>query len=198
MSQVRPLRPEAWYPEATEAAKVKPSLAAEVRERSGADFNSCYHCRSCGNGCPFVEAMDYSPNQLLRLVQFGLRQEVLTCKTIWVCVGCHTCSSQCPMGIDLAAVMDTLRLMAVEEGVTLGKPNIFDFHAEVLRSLEKYGRAHKLGIMLGYKRQTGRWLKDLDVGLKMLAKRKLDLIPSRVRQVQEITDLFRCHWREPA
>jgi heterodisulfide reductase subunit C len=198
MSQVQPLRPEAWYPEAAEAAKVKLSLAAEVRERSGTNFNSCYQCRSCGNGCPFVEAMDYSPNQLLRLVQFGLRQEVLTCKTIWVCVGCHTCSSQCPMGIDLAAVMDTLCLMAVEEGVALGKPNIFDFHEEVLRSLEKYGRAHKLGIMLGYKRQTGRWLKDLDVGLKMLAKRKLDLIPSRVRQVQEITDLFRCHWREPA
>jgi heterodisulfide reductase subunit C len=190
--------PDAWNPEAAEAAKVKPSLAAEVRERSGTDFNSCYHCRSCANGCPFVEAMDYSPNQLLRLVQFGLRQEVLTCKTIWVCVGCHTCSSQCPMGIDLAAVMDTLCLMAVEEGVALGKPNIFDFHEEVLRSLEKYGRAHKLGIMLGYKWQTGRWLKDLDVGLKMLAKRKLDLIPSRVRQVQEITDLFRCHWREPA
>jgi len=39
--------------------------------------------------------------------------------------------------------------------------------------------------MLGYKRQTGRWLKDLDVGLKMLAKSKLDLIPSRVPQVKE-------------
>ena len=50
--------------------------------------------------------------------------------------------------------------------------------------MEKYGRAHKLGIMLGYKRQTGHWLKDLDLGLKMLAKRKLDLIPSRVRDVQ--------------
>ena len=129
--------------------------------------------------------MDYTPNQVLRLVQFGLRQEVLTCKTIWICVGCHTCSSQCPMSIDIAAVMDTLRLMAVEEGVAVGKPNIVDFHEEVLRSLEKYGRAHKLGIMLGYKRQTGRWLKDLDVGLKMLAKRKLDLIPSRVRDVRK-------------
>ena len=86
----------------------------------------------------------------------------------------------------------------MEEGVAIGKPNIIDFHEEVLRSLEKYGRAHKLGIMLGYKRQTGRWLKDLDVGLKMLARRKLDLIPSRVRDVKEITDLFTCYWRESA
>jgi len=198
MSKVQPLIQDAVTPDIVKAGKVKPSLAAEVIERSGTDLNRCYQCRSCGNGCPFVQAMDYTPNQVLRLVQFGMRQEVLTCKTIWVCVGCHTCSSQCPMSIDIADMMDTLRLMAVEEGVAIGKPNIIDFHEEVLRSLERYGRAHKLGIMLGYKRQTGRWLRDLDVGLKMLARRKLDLIPSRVRDVKEITDLFTCYWRESA
>jgi heterodisulfide reductase subunit C len=198
MSTVQPLIQDVVTPDIVKAGKVKLSLAAEVMERSSADLNRCYHCRSCANGCPFVQAMDYTPNQVLRLVQFGMRQEVLTCKTIWVCVGCHTCSSQCPMGIDIADMMDTLRLMAVEEGVAIGKPNIIDFHEEVLRSLERYGRAHKLGIMLGYKRQTGRWLRDLDVGLKMLARRKLDLIPSRVRDVKEITDLFTCYWRKSA
>jgi heterodisulfide reductase subunit C len=199
MSKVQALVQEVVAPDMVKAVHLRQSLAAEVTERSGAELNRCYQCRSCGNGCPFVQAMDYTPNQVIRLVQFGLRQEALTCKTIWVCVGCHTCSSQCPMGIDIAAVMDTLRLMAVEEGVVIGKPNIIDFHEEVLRSLEKYGRAHKLGIMLGYKRQTGRWLKDLDLGLKMLARRKLDLIPSRVRDVnKEIADLFTCYWRESA
>jgi heterodisulfide reductase subunit C len=199
MSMVQTLTQEAFPSDRIAADNRRPSLAAEVRERSGTQLNRCYQCRSCGNGCPFVQAMDYAPNQALRLVQFGMREEVLSCKTIWVCVGCHTCSSQCPMSIDIAAVMDTLRLMAVEEGVVIGKPNIIDFHEEVLRSLEKYGRAHKLGIMLGYKRQTGRWLKDLDVGLKMLAKRKLDLIPSRARDVnKEIADLFTCYWRESA
>lgn len=198
MSMVQTLTQEAFPPDMVAAGNLRHSLAAEVRERSGTELNRCYHCQSCANGCPFVQAMDYTPNQVLRLVQFGMREEVLTCKTIWVCVGCHTCSSQCPMSIDIAAIMDTLRLMAVKEGVPIGKPNIIDFHEEVLRSLERYGRAHKLGIMLGYKRKTGRWLRDLDVGLKMLAKRKLDLIPSRVRAGKEIADLFTCYWRESA
>jgi len=140
--------------------------------------------------------MDYPPNAVLRLLQYGMTQEALTCKTIWVCVGCHTCSSQCPMGIDLAAVMDTLRLMAVEEGVAIGSPHILDFHEEVLRSLERYGRAHKLGIMLRHKMSTKSWFKDLDVGLKMLAKRKLDLWPSKVKDIKEIAGLFQCYWRE--
>ena len=199
MSKVQALVQDLVIPDMIKAGNLRQSLAVEVNERSGAGLNRCYQCGACANGCPFVQAMDYTPNQVLRLVQFGLRQEALTCKTIWVCVGCHTCSSQCPMSIDIAAVMDTLRLMAVEEGVVIGKPNIIDFHEEVLRSLEKYGRAHKLGIMLGYKRQTGRWLKDLDLGLKLLAKRKLDLIPSRVRDAnKEIADLFTCYWRESA
>jgi heterodisulfide reductase subunit C len=198
MSMVQRHIQETFSPAEAEACSPRPSLAAEVRERSGAELHRCYHSGSCGNGCPFVQAMDYSPNQVLRLVQFGLREKALTCKTIWVCVGCHTCSSQCPMGIDLAAIMDTLRLMAVEEGVPIGKPNIINFHEEVLRSLERYGRAHKLGIMLGYKRHNGGWLKDLDVGLKMLLKRRLDLIPSRVRAVKELAELFACYWRESA
>jgi hypothetical protein len=100
------------------------------------------------------------------------------------------------MGIDLAAVMDTLRLMAVEEGVAIASPHILDFHEEVLRSLERYGRAHKLGIMLRHKMSTKSWFKDLDVGLKMLAKRKLDLWPSKVKDIKEIAGLFQCYWRE--
>ena len=199
MSQPYPLIQAVPLPEVVPAGKKEAvSLAAQVKERSGTELARCYQCRACGNGCPFVAAMDYTPNQVIRLVQFGMREEVLGCKTIWVCVGCHTCSSQCPMGIDIAAIMDTLRLMAMEEGVAIGKPNILDFHEEVLRSLEKYGRAHKLSIMLGYKKQTGRWLSDLDVGLKMLARRKLELRPSRVQAGEEIAQLFKCYWRESA
>jgi len=172
------------------------TLLAEIKKRSGTDFNRCYQCRACANGCPFVQAMDYPPNVVLRLLQYGMYQQVLECKTIWVCAGCHTCSSQCPMAIDIAGVMDTLRLLAVEQGVAIAKPNILDFHEEVLRSLEYYGRAHKLGIMWRYKVRTRRWFSDMDTGLKMLAKRKLDLRPSRVSAINEITDLFKCYWRE--
>jgi len=172
------------------------SLAAEVKERSGTDFNRCYQCRSCANGCPFVAGMDYPPNAVLRLVQYGLAQEALESKTIWVCAGCHTCSSQCPMGIDIPGVMGALRLIALEQGAAVARPDILEFHEAVLHSLKSYGRAHKLGIMWRYKLRTRHWFSDLDVGLKMLAKRKLELRPSRVKAIKEIADLFKCHGQE--
>ena len=98
------------------------SLATEVIRHSGTDLNQCFRCGTCASGCPFIRAMDYPPFGVLMLLQYGLRQEALSCATIWMCVGCHTCSSECPMAIDMAAVMDTLRHMALEEGVVPAHP----------------------------------------------------------------------------
>ena len=44
--------------------------------------------------------------------------------------------------------------------------------------------------MFRYKLQKKDWMKDLDVGLKMLAKRKLDLMPSKVKNIQKVAKMF--------
>jgi heterodisulfide reductase subunit C len=183
--------PEPMMPQvAIEFKESSRSLLCEINQRSGTNVSLCFHCRTCANGCPFLKGMDYHPNAVLRLLQYGLRQKALECKTIWVCVGCHTCSSQCPMGIDMAAIMNTLRLMALEKGINPGKRNILTFHQEVIRSLKHYGRAHKLGIMWRYKIHHQEWFQDVDVGLKMLLKHKLELWPSRVKAMEELRFLF--------
>jgi len=134
--------------------------------------------------------MDMAPNDVIRLVQLGLKEEALRCSTVWVCVGCHTCSSECPVAIDISAIMDTLRQMALEERIDVLEPDILRFHEEVLNSIERYGRTHKLEIMLRYKVRKRDWLSDIDLGLKMLAKRKLDLMPSKIQKVTDLKKLF--------
>jgi len=162
----------------------------EVQTRSGVNLNSCWHCLCCTGGCPFVHAMDIAPNAVIRLVQLGLKDEALRCSTIWVCVGCHTCSSECPQAIDMSAIMDTLRQMAIEEGVPIAEPDILKFHDEVLKSIDRYGRTHKLEIMLRYKARKLDFFSDINVGLRMLSKRKLDMKPSKVNDIEKIHHLF--------
>jgi len=159
----------------------KLSFINELREVSGTEFRHCLQCRSCSGGCPFVEAMDLGPSKVLRLLQLGLEERALENSTIWICVGCHTCDGNCPMAIDIPAIMDFLRQKALERNVPVPEPDILNFHREVLDSIARYGRTHKLEIMLRYKVRTGSWFEDLDAGLRMLAKRKLDLLPSTVR-----------------
>ena len=166
------------------------SFHHEVNERSGENVGLCWHCRTCAGGCPYVKAMDYHPHAVFRLVQLGLRKEALESSTIWICVSCNTCSIQCPAAIDIPAIMDALRHMAVEEGVKIAQPEIVKFHEEVLGSIERYGRTHKLEIMMRYKVRMRQWFQDMALGLKMLARRKLDLMPSKIDRLEEVSRLF--------
>jgi heterodisulfide reductase subunit C len=173
-----------------ELKKGHEKLSKDIQKRSGINFNACLHCRTCSNACPFVEGMDYLPNALLRLVQMGMEKEALASSTIWVCVGCNTCCSFCPMAIDIPAVMDGLRQKALASGVKIGEPDILNFHNEVLNTVEKYGRTHKLEIMMRYKLKKRDFLSDMGVGLKMLKKRKLDLTPSKIKDKKALKKIF--------
>ncbi len=166
------------------------SFRHEVNERSGENVGLCWHCRTCAGGCPYVKAMDYHPHAVFRLVQLGLRKEALESSTIWICVSCNTCSIQCPAAIDIPAIMDALRHMALAEGVKIAQPEIVKFHEEVLGSIKRYGRTHKLEIMMRYKVRMRQWFQDMDLGLKMLARRKLDLKPSKIDRPEEVSRLF--------
>jgi len=168
----------------------KLNFSNEVIRRSSDDFRLCLHCLSCAGGCPVTHAMTYRPNGIIRLVQLGLKKEVLESSDIWLCMGCNTCSIACPMGIDIAAFMDALREISIEEKVDIAEPDILNFHQEVLHSIHRYGRTHKLEIMLRYKLRRWDFFSDVNVGLKMLAKRKLDLRPSTISEPHPLNELF--------
>jgi len=150
----------------------------------------CWHCWTCSGGCPFADHMDLLPNQVLRLVQLNQRKEALRCRTIWLCVGCHTCSTQCPNGIDIAAVMDALRQLAIHDGVTEAEADIYRFHKYVYGSIQKHGRLNKLEALTRFKLGTGQIFSDLEAGLKMLRRGKLDLLPRRISDRETLRCIF--------
>jgi Fe-S oxidoreductase len=48
-----------------------------VEELSGENVFACYQCGRCSAGCPMAPEMDLLPNQIIRMVQMGLDEEVL-------------------------------------------------------------------------------------------------------------------------
>lgn len=161
-----------------------------IETMSRANLSRCWHCMACSGGCPFSTDMDVMPNAVLRMVQFGLKEQVLKTSTIWICVGCNTCSTECPNAIDIAAVMDALRQVALMEKTEIPEPGILAFHNAVVGSIGRYGRTHKLDIMMRYKLSERQVFSDMDLGLKMLSKRKLDLLPSKVRNKIAVRSMF--------
>ncbi len=154
------------------------------------NVSRCWHCWTCGGGCPVSDQMDLLPNQVIRLVQLGRRDEALGCKTIWLCIGCHTCSGQCPNSIDIAAVMDALRQLAIHDGVACPEKEILLFHKHVYESIARYGRLNKLEAMARFKLATGRPFSDIGQGVRMLLKGKLELTRERIQDHSELKRIF--------
>lgn len=53
--------------------------------------------------------MDVLPNQLIRMAQLGMKEQLLAARSIWLCVSCLTCNSRCPKDIKIAEVFEAIR-----------------------------------------------------------------------------------------
>lgn len=164
-------------------------LAQEVAVRTQVEAAKCYQCGKCSGGCPVAEQMDIMPRQVLRLVQLGLIDEALHTRAIWLCAGCDTCSSRCPKGVDIAKVMETLRIMAKERGIITEK-DIDKFHNIYIGLMKGFGRMYEPGLIVGRNVSTGHLLKDFSYGIPYLTKHKLNLLPYRPKAKAEISHIF--------
>lgn len=166
-------------------------LLEEVTRRSGTEVSACFQCHKCTTGCPIGPDMDLLPSQIMRLVHLGAEKEALGSQAIWLCASCEACTTRCPMGIDIAGVMDALRIMAIDRQTVLPDAQGKQFNRSFLGSVRRHGRVYEMGMMSAYKLRTFDLLSDMDKVPQMLAQGKLSLLPSRSGSVKEVREIFR-------
>lgn len=153
------------------------SLARQIRERIGENVSLCSHCMKCTSGCPLAEHFDLMATQVIRALQLGQDDLVLNSRAIWLCAGCQTCTTRCPEGLDLARIMDDLVMQARERHVPPKVPEAALFHKAFLRQVDLLGRAYELGLIAEMNLRTRQPLKDAALGLRLIRKGKLRLLP---------------------
>jgi len=162
----------------------------EVQENGAKDPALCYQCGKCTAGCPIAYAMDYPPHQIMRGVQLGMRDVVLTSRTIWLCAACETCSTRCPQEVDPAGVMDALRHIAYAEGIRSPEAEVPLFHRIFLESVKRFGRLFEALMIGAYNVFSGHLTKDVGMAPVMLLKGKLSLLPPRIKGGKELRRMF--------
>ncbi len=163
----------------------------EVQHRSGTPVGACYQCHKCSSGCAIGPDMDYLPSQVMRLVHLGAEEDVLGSRAIWLCASCEACTTRCPMGIDIAGVMDALRMLAIDRKTALPDSAGKQFNRSFLGSVRRHGRVFEMGMMTFYKLRTFNLLADVGKVPQMLAKGKLALLPKRSGSTGEVRAVFR-------
>ena len=149
-----------------------------VEKLSGVDLSVCLQCRKCSSGCPVAKLTKSRPSEIMRRLHLGAGNELLESDILWMCVSCETCSARCPMGIDVAAVMDALRKLALARGASKQKGNVPLFNKAFLKTVEMFGRTYEIAMIAAYKLGTGKLMNDTEKFPTMLKKGKISLTPS--------------------
>ena len=155
------------------------TLAARIRAGSGENPYLCYQCKKCSTGCPVAEFADVHPAQIMRAVQLGDEAMSVDSRFIWLCTGCETCSTRCPQGIDVATIMDELRMIARQDGrVRKDMPfaRILDIN---YKSFKRWGRLYEVELIsLDLLKRPKAALGYTSLGIRMMAKGKISLLPT--------------------
>jgi heterodisulfide reductase subunit C len=157
---------------------VDSSFAQEIQKHCGENVNLCYQCRKCASGCPNRQFMDFTPTELMRYVQLGMVDEAMKKNTVWFCVSCQTCTARCPQDIDIAKVVDAIKIIADERRVVADAGNVRVFNRLWMFMLRFMGRMYEVGLVGTLNMVTGKPFNDMALGKKMILKGKLKFIPS--------------------
>lgn len=153
----------------------------------GEKILTCMQCGVCAGSCPVSHEMDYTPRELVRMVQLGLKNEILNSNTIWICTTCFSCSVRCPRGIRPTELMETLRPVAIAEGVRNKNITFDQTFSDVVK---KKGRASEFLLLSKYSLSEPGMIKQAPFGLSLMLKGKLPLSANKMEDASEIKAIF--------
>jgi heterodisulfide reductase subunit C len=154
------------------------SIMDIVQKMSDVDLRVCFQCKKCSSGCPVSGIAESPPSEIIRRLQLGAGDQILDSDLIWTCASCETCFARCPMGIDMAAVIDALRALAIKKKAAIPEGNVPLFNKAFLKTVGIFGRTYDLAMIGMYKVGTKTFMEDLDKFPTMLKKKKIALLPT--------------------
>lgn len=165
----------------------------EVMQMPGGEkILDCIQCGLCAGSCPTRFAMDYSPMQILRMIHLGMKEPVLSSRTIWICATCQTCSTRCPRAVDITTLMISLRNLSIEEKLAQGDAKV-KFHKAFFEVVQKYGRLHEPTLLTKTLKKSD--IKGLfhnaSLGWRLLEKGKLQLLPEKIEHVHDLSKMMK-------
>jgi heterodisulfide reductase subunit C len=76
----------------------------------------CFQCGTCTGACPSGRRTPYRVRQVVRKSVMGLKEEVISDDSLWMCSTCYECQERCPRGIKIVDIVKIARNYASQAG----------------------------------------------------------------------------------
>ncbi|MCX6013357.1 MAG: 4Fe-4S dicluster domain-containing protein [Chloroflexi bacterium] len=162
-----------------------------VEKMSNVDLKVCYQCKKCSSGCPVSKLTKATPSEIVRRLHLGAGKELLESDLVWMCLSCETCFARCPMKINIAAVIDALRALAVQYNAPKPEGNMPLFNRLFLNSVKNNGRSYELPMLVSYKLRTFNIKQDTGKLPAMLKKGKMAILPPSGADKKMVKQIFK-------
>ncbi len=155
-----------------------------------ANLEKCIQCGTCAGSCPSASDMDHTPRALFALVKEGDKETVLKSNTFWYCVSCYYCMVRCPQDVHVTDLMYSLKRYSIRAGYYTrpGSRAASGFASTFIDNVENFGRSFELGLAARYHlaHHPLDMYKMAPLGLGMMRKRRMDLVPRRIRSIDSL------------
>jgi len=123
-------------------AQLDPGFTDElVAAVPGGDrLRECIQCGACSAVCPLSAYMEYTPRRLIAMTRAGMKDDVLSSTSIWVCASCYACTSVCPKEIPITELVYALKRMSVREKMYPRRFSTPTLAREFEGSVDRFGR----------------------------------------------------------
>jgi heterodisulfide reductase subunit C len=171
----------------------KNTFLEAVNKKSGANVLECYQCGKCVSTCPVSQYMDFPPREIMQLIKLGMKDEAYMANSTWFCLTCSACSGRCPREIEIPAVMEAVRHLAIEENIYPDSKKVKEirkFHEIFLEMIKRYGRNYELRMMAEFNIRTRNLFKDMHLAPKALLKGKIPIGNHPLKSAKAIKRMY--------
>jgi len=97
-------------------ADVDENFKQEIMDAGAETVAVCFQCGTCTGACPSGRRTPYRIRQLVRKAVMGLKDDVISDDSIWMCTTCYECQERCPRGIKIVDIVKIVRNYAAQAG----------------------------------------------------------------------------------